>query len=406
MGTYYVLSTENSPRGFQATYLYVDQDLLYTFRHQMSLAQGRLPQGTMRWPGGGRLAGPVRQRQPGWGYRHPGHPQLLRHLCGHRHPGPGDGGRGGVSHGPLPTPPWRGGRTTTPAGYLAYVHLAGDQTLSAEAIEAFYRQTAEDLDLPVPGFSNVYFRYHDSSYLREVLPMVLVLGALVLAGGCLVIQSIFRISIQDKIQSYGQLRTWGPPPGRSGGWSTGRAAGWGSLGLLAGVVLGALVGGPLPPGVPPPVLRCGHPGDPGHRRGMVALAVRKPAKIAAGIAPLEAMRFVPDQRAVPPRKAGRGPSPPGPGLAELPAGPAENPEHRPSLSLGGILLLNIASISLVQDPAGWPDGVPPGGLQGLPLLRPGPCRHPGPGQPPDPPPCRRRSWPSTGSLTWWSPASP
>ena len=45
VGTYYVLSTENSPRGFQATYLYVDQDLLYTFRHQMSLAQGRLPQG-------------------------------------------------------------------------------------------------------------------------------------------------------------------------------------------------------------------------------------------------------------------------------------------------------------------------------------------------------------------------
>lgn len=40
VGTYYVLSTENSPRGFQATYLYVDQDLLYTFRHQMSLARG------------------------------------------------------------------------------------------------------------------------------------------------------------------------------------------------------------------------------------------------------------------------------------------------------------------------------------------------------------------------------
>ena len=45
---------------------------------------------------------------------------------------------------------------------------------------------------------------------------------------------------------------------------------------------------------------------------MVALAVRKPAKIAAGIAPLEAMRFVPDQRAVPPRRAGRGAFSPGP----------------------------------------------------------------------------------------------
>ena len=28
------------------------------------------------------------------------------------------------------------------------------------------------------------------------------------------------------------------------------------------------------------------------------------------------------------------------------------------------------------------------------------------GNPLTPPPCRRRSWPSTGSPTWWSPASP
>lgn len=36
-----------------------------------------------------------------------------------------------------------------------------------------------------------------------------VLAAVVLTGGCVVIQSIFRISIHDKIQSFGQLRTLG-----------------------------------------------------------------------------------------------------------------------------------------------------------------------------------------------------
>ena len=201
VGTYYVLSTENSPRGFQATYLYVDQDLLYTFRHQMSLAQGRLPQGDhevalgadwlAQYANGAGLGDAVTLDTPSFSGTY-----VVTGILG-QETAAGAEFPMVLSHAAL-----EGWADYDPAGYLAYVHLAGDQALSAEAIEAFYRQTAEDLDLPVPGFSNVYFRYHDSSYLREVLPMVLVLGALVLAGGCLVIQSIFRISIQDKIQSY------------------------------------------------------------------------------------------------------------------------------------------------------------------------------------------------------------
>ena len=83
-------------------------------------------------------------------------------------------------------------------------------------------------------------------------------GRWCLAGGCLVIQSIFRISIQDKIQSYGQLRTPGghrpadPADGPRGGPTVGEPgpAGGGGAGGAGGP-------GPLPPGVPPPVLRCG-----------------------------------------------------------------------------------------------------------------------------------------------------
>ncbi|MFR8337649.1 MAG: hypothetical protein ACLVAW_13780 [Eisenbergiella massiliensis] len=45
-----------------------------------------------------------------------------------------------------------------------------------------------------------------------------VLAAVVLTGGCVVIQSIFRISIHDKIQSFGQLRTLGATKSRSCAW--------------------------------------------------------------------------------------------------------------------------------------------------------------------------------------------
>ena len=352
VGTYYVLSTENSPRGFQATYLYVDQDLLYTFRHQMSLAQGRLPQEDhevalgadwlAQYANGAGLGDAVTLDTPSFSGTY-----VVTGILG-QETAAGAEFPMVLSHAAL-----EGWADYDPAGYLAYVHLAGDQALSAEAIEAFYRQTAEDLDLPVPGFSNVYFRYHDSSYLREVLPMVLVLGALVLAGGCLVIQSIFRISIQDKIQSYGQLRTLGATARQIRRMVHGEGRRLGSLGLLAGVVLGALVGLALfPQGFHPLYYAAAILVTLVIGGGMVALAVRKPAKIAAGIAPLEAMRFVPDQRAVPPRKAGRGAfSPRALGWRNFRRDRRKTLSIALSLSLGGILLLNIASISLVQDPA-------------------------------------------------------
>ena len=127
----------------------------------------------------------------------------------------------------------------------------------------------------------------------------------------------------------------------------------GSLGLLAGVVLGALVGLALfPQGFHPLYYAAAILVTLVIGGGMVALAVRKPAKIAAGIAPLEAMRFVPDQRAVPPRKAGRGAfSPRALGWRNFRRDRRKTLSIALSLSLGGILLLNIASISLVQDPA-------------------------------------------------------
>ena len=59
------------------------------------------------------------------------------------------------------------------------------------------------------GMNSNYFASNSKS-----IDSVTVFGiaALVLAGGYVVIQSIFRISVNDKIQSYGQLRTIGATP--------------------------------------------------------------------------------------------------------------------------------------------------------------------------------------------------
>lgn len=67
------------------------------------------------------------------------------------------------------------------------------------------------------------------------------IAVVVLAGGCVVIQSIFHISIIDKLQSFGQLRTLGATKKqlsrivRKEGWQLG----W--FGILLGAILGIIV---------------------------------------------------------------------------------------------------------------------------------------------------------------------
>ena len=108
----------------------------------------------------------------------------------------------------------------------------------------------------------------------------------------MVIQSIFRISIQDKIQSYGQLRTIGATPKQIRRIVKRESRRLGGTGILLGVLLG--IGGGLllfPKGfhgayyglaVLLTALVCWF---------MVSVSFHKPVKIAAGISPLEAVRF-------------------------------------------------------------------------------------------------------------------
>mgnify|MGYP000249578600 CR=1 FL=1 len=67
----------------------------------------------------------------------------------------------------------------------------------------------EEYQLPMPKMNSKYFAYVSKSFDLALMAGVI---AIVLIGGYIVIQSIFRISINDKIKSYGQLRTIGATP--------------------------------------------------------------------------------------------------------------------------------------------------------------------------------------------------
>ena len=130
----------------------------------------------------------------------------------------------------------------------------------------------------------------------SMLALVAGVAVLVIIGGYVVIQSIFRISINGKIQSYGQLRTIGTTPKqiRRIVKKEGRFLGWAGIGIgilmrcaagfalfsrgfylpfyAAAIVLTALLGW-----------------------FMVSIAIRRPVKIAAGISQIEAVRFTGSQ---------------------------------------------------------------------------------------------------------------
>ena len=87
--------------------------------------------------------------------------------------------------------------------------------------------------------NNKYFAYASKSFDFALMAGVI---AIVLIGGYIVIQSIFRISINDKIRSYGQLRTIGATPKQIKRIVKREGRKLGSIGILIGTVLGVCCG--------------------------------------------------------------------------------------------------------------------------------------------------------------------
>ena len=246
-----------------------------------------------------------------------------------------------------------------PAGYRAYVHFKNSDQLGEELITSYCREIAEEYQLPMPKMNSKYFAYASKSFDFALMAGVI---ALVLIGGYIVIQSIFRISINDKIQSYGQLRTIGATPKQIKRIVKNEGRKLGSIGILIGTVLGVCGGFLLfPKGfnavsyVATVILTLISSWI------MVSVSIRKPVKIAAGISPIEAVRFTPAQKDIRSRKKNIKLNPVSMGIANFKRDRKKTVAIVASLSLGGIILLVVSSIVLLRSPEAlarqfFPDG--------------------------------------------------
>ena len=220
--------------------------------------------------------------------------------------------------------------------------------MGEELITSYCREIAEEYQLPNPSMNNKYFAYASKSF--DFLPIVGVI-VIVLIGGYIVIQSIFRISINDKIRSYGQLRTIGATPKQIKRIVKREGRKLGSIGILVGTVLGVCCGFLL------------------FSKGfnavsyavmvsltlisgwiMVSISIRKPVKIAAGISPIEAVRFTPVQKDIRSRKKNIKLNPVSMGIANFKRDRKKTISIIASLSLGGIILLVVSSMVLLRSP--------------------------------------------------------
>ena len=235
-----------------------------------------------------------------------------------------------------------------PAGYRAYAHFKNGVKLDEELMTSYCREITEEYQLPMPKMNSKYFAYVSKSFDLALMAGVI---AIVLIGGYIVIQSIFRISINDKIKSYGQLRTIGATPKQIKRIVKREGRKLGSIGILIGTVLGVCGGFLLfPKGfnavsyVATIILTLISSWI------MVSVSIRKPIKIAAGISPIEAVRFTPAQKDIRSRKKYIKLNPVSMGIANFKRDRKKTISIVASLSIGGILLMVVSSIVLVRSP--------------------------------------------------------
>ena len=346
VGGYYMLGEELSEQGYHASYVYNDAEMMEIGRDQMKLLEGNLPQKANEvvvseyflstYGNNAKIGDTVTLDTESFhgDYVVTGIMDSVNEK---------EANTCAIILSKAALTEWKG---FDPAGYRAYVHFKNSDQLGEELITSYCREIAEEYQLPNPSMNNKYFAYASKSF--DFLPIFGVI-VIVLIGGYIVIQSIFRISINDKIRSYGQLRTIGATPKQIKRIVKREGRKLGSIGILIGTVLGVCCGFLL------------------FSKGfnavsyavmvsltlisgwiMVSISIRKPVKIAAGISPIEAVRFTPVQKDIRSRKKNIKLNPVSMGIANFKRDRKKTIAIVASLSLGGILLMVVSSIVLVR----------------------------------------------------------
>ena len=359
VGGYYMLGEELSEQGYHASYVYCDAQMMEIAKAQMELLEGRVPEKANEvvvseyflstYGNNAKIGDTVTLDTESFhgDYVVTGIMDSVNEK---------EANTCAIILSKAALTEWKG---FDPAGYRAYVHFKNSDQLGEELITSYCREIAEEYQLPNPSMNNKYFAYASKSF--DFLPIVGVI-VIVLIGGYIVIQSIFRISINDKIRSYGQLRTIGATPKQIKRIVKREGRKLGSIGILIGTVLGVCTGFLL------------------FSKGfnavsyvatviltlisswiMVSVSIRKPVKIAAGISPIEAVRFTPAQKDIRSRKKNIKLNPVSMGIANFKRDRKKTISIIASLSLGGIILLVVSSIVLLRSPEAlarqfFPDG--------------------------------------------------
>ena len=359
VGGYYVLGEELSEQGYHASYVYCDAQMMEITKAQMKLLEGRVPEKANEvvvseyflstYGNNARIGDTVTLDTESFhgDYVVTGIMESVNEK---------EANACAIIISKAALTEWNG---FDPAGYRAYVHFKNSDQLDEELMTSYCREIAEEYQLPMSKMNSKYFVYASKSF--DFAPMAGVI-AIALIGGCIVIQSIFRISVNDKIQSYGQLRTIGATPKQIKRIVKKEGRKLGSIGILIGTVLGVCGGFFL------------------FSKGfnavsyvvtviltlisswiMVSVSIRKPVKIAAGISPIEAVRFTSVQKNIRSRKKNIKLNPVSMGIANFKSDRKKTISIIASLSLGGIILLVVSSLVLLRSPEAlarqyFPDG--------------------------------------------------
>ncbi len=348
VGSYYALGEELSEQGYHASYVYNDAEMMEIGHDQMKLLEGNLPQKANEvvvskyflsaYGNNAKIGDTVTLDTESFhgDYIVTGIMDSVNekqvNTCA-------------IILSKAALTEWNG---FDPAGYRAYVHFKNSGQLDEELMTSYCKQIAEEYQLPMPKMNNKYFAFASKSVAFAPIAGVI---AIVLIVGYIVIQSIFRISINDKIKSYGQLRTIGATPKQVTRIVKREGRKLGCIGIVIGTVLGVCGGFLLfSKGfnavsyvvmVSLTLISCWI---------MVSISIRKPVKIAAEISPIEAVRFTPIQKNIRSRKKNIKLNPASMGIANFKRDRKKAISIIASLSLGGIILLVVSSLVLLRSP--------------------------------------------------------
>ena len=241
-----------------------------------------------------------------------------------------------------------------PAKYQSYVCFADADSTSKEILKERIASIGKEIGADYSlGF--LFFRENMGLSFENILTFVS-LSVLVLFAGITVIQSIFRISINEKIRNFGQLRTLGTTALQIKKMINyeSRYLSW--LGIPPGIVLGAIVGTVLgsnefSSGFSPINIPFVMIGVSIICTLMVKLSVRKPLKIAATTSPIEAVRYIAYRNApMQSRKHNKKISPYSLALLNLGRDKKKTASTLLSLIFGGLLLFISASAAVSNTP--------------------------------------------------------